>query len=173
MRTLMECLTPGCERASRARGLCSGCYGKAYRAAEFEVAPDGGAHSLSEVDVEARTGVCSTCGPTKIRVRRGGRGNECGTKRRLEEKARRSRVNASAQHRRAKYGLEDDDFARMWLDQDGECFICGAEADLVVDHCHRSGKVRGLLCGRCNVALGFMRDNPQSLRAAADYLERA
>lgn len=42
---------------------------------------------------------------------------------------------------------------------------------LVVDHCHDSGKVRGLLCSGCNRALGYFRDSPTALRAAADYLE--
>jgi hypothetical protein len=42
---------------------------------------------------------------------------------------------------------------------------------LAVDHCHDTENVRGFLCSRCNKALGFMRDRPDLLRAAADYLE--
>lgn len=57
------------------------------------------------------------------------------------------------------------------------CLIClGADATgrrLAVDHDHTTGKVRGLLCGACNTALGKMRDSPEQLRRAADYLERA
>lgn len=40
-----------------------------------------------------------------------------------------------------------------------------------VDHCHETGVVRGLLCHNCNFAIGYMKDNPQRLRAAANYLE--
>lgn len=42
-----------------------------------------------------------------------------------------------------------------------------------IDHCHDSKKVRGVLCSKCNLAIGMMRDNPTYLRLAADYIERA
>jgi hypothetical protein len=44
---------------------------------------------------------------------------------------------------------------------------------LAVDHCHSSGKIRGLLCFECNVTLGKVRDNPTTLRRLASYLERS
>lgn len=43
--------------------------------------------------------------------------------------------------------------------------------ELVVDHCHKSKQIRGLVCHRCNVGLGYFRDDPELLRAAAAYLE--
>lgn len=54
------------------------------------------------------------------------------------------------------------------------CAICGERATtrLVLDHCHASGKVRSCLCNNCNVVLGSAKDDPDTLRAAADYLER-
>jgi hypothetical protein len=51
-----------------------------------------------------------------------------------------------------------------------ECVICGAAENLVVDHCHSTGQVRGLLCQRCNMGLGHFRDDPDLLEFARIYL---
>jgi hypothetical protein len=52
------------------------------------------------------------------------------------------------------------------------CAICRAQPPrLIVDHCHVSGYVRGLLCQACNQAIGFFRDQPDTMRAAAAYVE--
>lgn len=51
-----------------------------------------------------------------------------------------------------------------------ECVICGSSESLVVDHCHTTGKVRGMLCGHCNRGLGHFRDDPTLLEFAAQYL---
>jgi len=54
----------------------------------------------------------------------------------------------------------------------GACETCGAEDALVVDHCHDTGKVRGLLCNSCNVALGHVKDSTALLRNLIKYLEQ-
>ena len=51
-----------------------------------------------------------------------------------------------------------------------ECVICGSEEKLVVDHDHKSGKIRGMLCNHCNRGLGHFRDDPTLLEFAAQYL---
>lgn len=75
------------------------------------------------------------------------------------------------------YGLTEDDFAAMLDAQEGKCAICGtsepggaANDTWKVDHDHATGHVRGLLCHRCNLGLGYFRDNPESLEAAIAYL---
>lgn len=58
--------------------------------------------------------------------------------------------------------------------QNGECLICyNKPIRLVIDHNHKSGQIRGLLCNACNRGIGFFMENPQSLRRAAEFLERA
>ena len=77
---------------------------------------------------------------------------------------------------RRLYNLTPEQYHDMLDAQDGKCAICQAPPNgerLAVDHDHATGKVRGLLCRRCNQVLGQFEDRPQWLRAAADYLEEA
>jgi Recombination endonuclease VII len=77
--------------------------------------------------------------------------------------------------RRARmYGLSLQQFKELSARQNHACAICKAsDRFLVIDHCHATGKVRGLLCGRCNVGLGYYCDDPQLMRTAMAYLEAA
>ena len=70
-----------------------------------------------------------------------------------------------------KYGLSPEKHEAMKVMQDGDCMICGEREGTHVDHNHSTGKVRGLLCSQCNSAIGLMNDNPDVLKAGADYLE--
>lgn len=86
---------------------------------------------------------------------------------------------------KSKYGLTLEQFDRMLALQGNVCAICGGEPhqkvrnvkrdgvkpQYVVDHDHATGKVRGLLCHSCNSTLGYAKDSPANLRAAAHYLE--
>lgn len=74
-----------------------------------------------------------------------------------------------------QYGIGIETFDRMLHEQRGRCAICGNEPkegqNLHVDHCHKTGKVRALLCRYCNPGLGYFKDSPEILRKAALYLE--
>ncbi len=61
----------------------------------------------------------------------------------------------------------------MLAAQHGVCAICQTAPAIHVDHDHRTGQIRGLLCFRCNAALGQLADDPLVLRRAARYLERS
>lgn len=82
-------------------------------------------------------------------------------------------------YRLRRHGLTLQRYHELLAEQGGACALCGGAkrgwargADLHIDHCHDSGRVRGLLCGDCNTALGRFGDDPAKLRRAADYLER-
>lgn len=72
---------------------------------------------------------------------------------------------------RAKYGITYEEYIELKNRQGGRCLTCGESPDkLVVDHCHSSKKVRGMLCSNCNVALGLIKDNPETLKRMQEYL---
>lgn len=80
---------------------------------------------------------------------------------------------------RDKYGLTPDEYDVMVAGQGGVCFICrqpevrtrkGKLTRLCVDHCHRTGRVRSILCSKCNFAVGLVEDNPALLTQIAEYL---
>lgn len=76
-----------------------------------------------------------------------------------------------------KYGLTPEDFERMWEQQKGTCPICEhplkRDKSTHVDHCHETGKVRGLLCVECNHLLGRAHDSQERLSNAIQYLSRS
>lgn len=80
-----------------------------------------------------------------------------------------------------RYGLTLEQYEEMLAAQDGRCAVCGSQPDpngvkassrLHVDHDHVTGANRSLLCTRCNQGIGYFRDNPATLRAAAEYIEK-
>jgi len=71
------------------------------------------------------------------------------------------------------FGLTKDEFDAIVVKQCGKCGICGHTGELCIDHCHDTGLVRGLLCRKCNLALGLLRDNASYLARAITYLEDA
>ena len=72
------------------------------------------------------------------------------------------------------YGISLDDYESLLKSQGNVCKICKTERSgkyLAVDHDHRTGKIRGILCENCNRGLGMFKDGPNLLRAAIQYLE--
>ena len=84
-------------------------------------------------------------------------------------------------HLRKKFGITPEQYERMLQEHDGVCAICkqpetasraGKIKLLSVDHNHTSNQIRGLLCDRCNKAIGHMHDNIERLQSAIEYLKR-
>jgi hypothetical protein len=102
-------------------------------------------------------------------------------------RARRKRTPKSMLQRTGKckklkvYGLTLEDYNKMLEAQQGVCVVCkqqetkvisGKPQPLSVDHCHTTGKVRGLLCSKCNHALGLLEDNPKRVKSMLDYINK-
>ena len=74
------------------------------------------------------------------------------------------------------YGITLDQKLEILKKQHNKCAICNAELNSItaahVDHCHISGKVRGILCTRCNPGIGYFQDNLENLKSALKYLKK-
>jgi hypothetical protein len=73
-----------------------------------------------------------------------------------------------------KYGLTLEEYAKKCFEQNNQCAICGGPPNkhgLYVDHCHKTQKVRGLICNFCNVGIGQLKDDYKIVEKAAQYLK--
>jgi hypothetical protein len=79
-------------------------------------------------------------------------------------------------HIKRMFGLSAEEYDRMLEDQNGVCAICYMKCEtgfnLAVDHNHDTGKIRGLLCKNCNTALGLLKENPENMLKAIEYLRQ-
>lgn len=131
------------------------------------------------------TKVCSACGETKpeseyysktSRHGRVGLASEC----KSCAKARAARWAADNPDKvrkknrdwvRKQIGCAPEDYDRMYEEQGGCCGICRLPFDMLcVDHCHETGRIRGLLCTTCNKSLGGFKDDKERLQRAIDWL---
>ena len=105
---------------------------------------------------------------------------------RAQDKYRSSekyRNTAWARHIKAKYGISVQDYEDMLVTQNYSCKICGSKKanrdwkektqriGLFVDHCHTTGKVRGLLCNKCNVGLAMFNEDLDTFASAMAYIK--
>jgi len=118
-----------------------------------------------EQRVFGRDRVCPECG---VHHQKPGRGFLCGECQVVYDKD-----HTWAAAIKAKYGVTAEDYDEIIALQGGGCAICGVSASrkrLAVDHCHTTGKVRGVVCAKCNTGLGLFGDSPKRMLEAAKYL---
>ena len=101
-------------------------------------------------------------------------------KKRTPEQYQKSKPYRREVHLNKKYGLTVDEYKSMLASQGGRCAICLTDDPrgkkhnwFHVDHCHKTGKVRGLLCSRCNMGLGSFQDNADLLEEAINYIRKS
>ena len=139
-------------------------------------APTPCAHPLCDVVVQAGDEVF----PARLRE-----SNYCSTlcrerdtRRLVQERRRQNQETRSHDNRRRvhrKYGISPTDWDALLDAQGGKCPICQADLAEIgrrpaTDHDHQTGMVRGILCHTCNVGIGYLQDDPEIMRRAAEYV---
>jgi hypothetical protein len=139
------------------------------------------------------TKTCKTCNQTKkleeFHLRRDGKSGtrssckQCMRKQHLDRYHNRGgkelQAKRSFKNNLKKYGLTEEEYNNLLSKQDNKCAICSSvqshrtntSYNLFVDHCHKTNRVRGLLCHHCNVGIGHFKDNKELLQKAIDYLD--
>lgn len=183
---LTACQVHGCDRKHSARGYCSSHYHRLRKTG-----------AVGGPEIEARRAVwakgvtqaaCPGCGETKpaasfymVSGRPAPECKECIKATRREwrkanpELLRERMIGYQLQF---KYRVSREQYEALLTAQGGICGICGTPPQsrkmrLAVDHDHRSGTIRGILCGQCNTAIGLFGEDLALLRRAAEYLERS
>ena len=94
------------------------------------------------------------------------------------------RVDGQARKLKTRFGITFDDYYRMEVNQNHRCAICGSHVQetiddtkntgvrLSIDHDHKTGKLRGLLCRQCNLGIGNLKDDTKLLHKAIEYLNK-
>lgn len=127
---------------------------------------------------------CRKCGHSKPLVEMVSAGKDkwatlCKLCRKAHERARYAASKAVVTNNRrkmlkSKWGMEPADFDRMLAEQGGACAVCSgptkAGHHYCIDHCHTTGKIRGLLCHDCNMGIGKLGDTAASVAKALAYL---
>jgi len=123
---------------------------------------------------------CERCGkPIPVPETGSRRTKYCSAECKKAEMDQRWRERSPGFMRQYLYGITPEQWLETWDAQDGKCAICGTDNwggrhdKPHADHCHETGKFRGILCDECNRAIGILHEDPARLRAAAAYLEAA
>lgn len=187
--TQRTCTIEGCDKPHECRDLCINHYIQARRKG-LPLLDKQDPHEISSPDADRKLGTCRTCGPDVEIVRPVSKWlcrTEHRRKKREYHNANREHLNAYyARYSRARsHGVGIDDIEAIISAAGFRCEICHAELSMStarIDHdhacCERATSaspacgncIRGVLCQGCNAGLGLLRDNPEILRAAIDYL---
>lgn len=94
----------------------------------------------------------------------------------VKKNSEKVKESARAQHLKRKFKMTVEEYDSILESQNGVCKICGnvcaTNKALAVDHDHRTGKIRGLLCKNCNTALGLFKDDEELMLKAINYIKK-
>ncbi|MEW1645803.1 endonuclease VII domain-containing protein [Streptomyces sp. NPDC091219] len=148
---------------------CRKCVAE-YSAAHYRRRREALGETVREkVDVPAGHKLCRTCGEVKPHSE-WHRNSSASDGLSTQCKPCRAAKGREA-HLKRQYGITEAERDELIASQGGVCCICLAVVPEHVDHCHNTGRVRGVLCFSCNAALGQFKDRPDVIRRAATYLE--
>jgi hypothetical protein len=149
------CSVIGCGNQLKTQGFCTACFYQYLRNGMIkkEKQPRNWRHKLTEINVDTKEAICSTCGPVKITKREKNKWR-CSTENNNRSKLYKRSYRAS---KKAMLGPI--------------CEICNSDINLCWDHCHTSGEFRGTLCYKCNLGIGQFQDNIELLANAISYLK--
>lgn len=114
-------------------------------------------HSLENKNILERTAICSVCGPTNLYLK-GGK-PRCATKTVCEQM-------------KIGYYIGLSDIEKLIGKKPIICTICKVNTKMAVDHDHNTNEIRGWLCSKCNVALGYLQDDPDTVKRLFDYIDK-
>lgn len=200
---MFQCTIDGCDGVSHAKGFCGRHYQRYQKHRDPSVLIGFGRNPRPVIDGKLRCGRCHEWKPIALfygdestTTKKHSWCRSCATiaariyrnKNREAVRAReKQRVPVYRERRRQlevkrKYGLTAEEFRDLVARHDGRCAGCGVSFDLLpwgkgkgwcVDHDHKTGHVRGVLCHGCNKTIGLLHDDSNRLRALANYLDRA
>ncbi len=178
-----------CSKTSTGRQSdCISCHEKRKKSPEFQArlahrkAKYSSIHTDQFYEAASTAGarkICSACKQeshvdhfNKLKASKSGFNSWC-------KQCMKARINKGSEKNRylkRTYGIDLAQYEAMLKKQNGGCAICGKKCttgkSLAVDHCHKAGHVRGLLCGRCNRMIGLMEDDATIAENALNYLLR-
>lgn len=115
-------------------------------------------------------GNIKTCSSCKIEKTIKDFSKNIGTKDKLQNACNSCKAQMT---RNWKYAMKNGDIERMIVEQGGCCAICLKKTDdIVLDHCHKTGTIRQMLCRKCNAVLGMCDDNILILKASIEYINK-
>lgn len=198
-RIFDDCQVEGCTRRHKARGYCATHYQHHLRCVpikpEIKTRDRHGPPECTEPDCHGEVKAKGLCKMHYARLLRHGHlSNKARTRPGVECSIEGCVLHVYAKgvchvhymrkrKMREKFGMSTEEVAALSASQNGACAIClgtssridgrsGRQHALAVDHDHATGKVRGLLCDKCNSGIGLLRDDPKILAAAIAYLDR-